>query len=99
MGKPAYFVTIDQRRGLALIKGRNGVKDMLSSLGVNFGWSPSKRGWFCGAEHVPDVEAYALSRGEYAVVHGGKPRNGVDPDDAVALAAAERVLREAGMLP
>lgn len=93
---PSFIVTVDRQRGLALIKStvRGEAKQMLERLAVNYGWSPSQRGWFTGAEHVSDIEAYARSGGGYAVVHGRD-----DAADQAELAAATVVLREAGMLP
>jgi hypothetical protein len=92
---PSFIVTVDRPRGLALVKSttRGEAKTMLDRLRVDYGWSPSKRGWFTGAEHVSDIEAYARSGGGYAVVHGRD-----DVADQAELAAATAVVREAGML-
>lgn len=70
---PAVFVTIDEERGLALLRGREAERVAYLISPGNFSWvpawSPSGKGSLVPLAATDDIAAYCQTAGEFAVVH------------------------------
>jgi hypothetical protein len=66
--RPWAFIEVDEAHELAIIRGKEGIRDALDFLGITYGWSRGGRGWVFDARYVPDVEAYANWRHMFVVV-------------------------------
>ena len=67
--RPWLWVTVDQRRGLALVRGEDAahaVRMVVPNGKAN--WSTIGRGLVVPARYVPDLVAYGQSRRELVVV-------------------------------
>lgn len=66
--RPFAFVTVDEQRSLALIRGKAGIKEALNVIGVPYGWSRTGRGWVFDAAYLADLEAYVQLKHGFVVV-------------------------------
>jgi hypothetical protein len=66
------FVTIDDRRNLALLRG-DGARDTVEALGLADRYSRLGHGFVVDLDRVADVVAYAQFKHELAVVSNRRP--------------------------
>jgi hypothetical protein len=66
------FVTTDDRRGVALLRG-DGAHDVIETLSIKATWSKFGRGWVVDREHVADVVAFCEHRHQLVVVSNRRP--------------------------
>lgn len=65
--KRVLAITVDDRRGVALVRGWD-AKELVLRSGHEPLWSASGRGWCVNAHRVPDVEALAQLEHRLVVV-------------------------------
>lgn len=75
MNRHVVAVTVDQARGVALLKGWR-AKELVLASGHKPLWSAVGRGWCIDAKHVPDVEAVGQLEHQLVIVRASSGGDG-----------------------
>jgi hypothetical protein len=66
---PALIITLDESRGVALVKGRAAEEALFRVAPETFQWSESGRGWVVALNVADDLTAWGQQARELVVVH------------------------------